>query len=174
MKFIITGRKLEVTPAIKNRVESKLGKLSKFFSDDTEVHVTLRTSKGRHIVEVTIPANGFLLRAEEISDDLYYSIDHVVSTLERQIRKNKTRLQKRLRSEGFAEVDGFFGALEEEDALEIVKVKEIDLKPMSPDEAILQMNLLNHTFFVFRDAETEKICVVYKRNDGQYGLIEPK
>lgn len=174
MKFIITGRKLEVTPGIKSRIENKLGKLSKFFSDDTEVHVTLRTSKDRHIVEVTIPANGVLLRAEEVSDDLYYSIDHVVSTLERQIRKNKTRLQKRLRSEGFTEAVEFFGASEEEDSLDVVKVKEIDVKPMSPDEAILQMNLLGHTFFVFRDAQSEKICVVYKRNDGHYGMIEPK
>jgi len=177
MKFIITGRKIDVTDGLRNRVHKKLGKLEKFFDEDTEVHVTLTVEKERHIVEVTIPFNGMILRAEEISQDMYNAIDRIVDTLERQIRKNKTRLEKKLRENAFVETvntDSEPMNVEEEKEFKVVKTKRFAVKPMHIEEAILQMNLLGHQFFVFSNAETDEVNVVYKRKDGNYGLIEPE
>jgi len=177
MKFIISGKKIEITDGLRDRVYKKLGKLDKFFDEDTEVYVTMGVEKDRHMVEVTIPFNGMLLRAEEVSHDMYNSIDRIVDTLERQIRKNKTRLEKKLRENAFVEtVDSDVSNMqvEEEKNFNIVKTKRFAIKPMNVEEAILQMNLLGHQFFVFSNAETDEVNVVYKRKDGNYGLIEPE
>jgi len=175
MKFIITGRNIDVTQGLKERITKKLGKLDKFFNQDTETHVTLSVQKNRHIVEVTIPFNGVVIRAEEASSDMYTSIDKVVDIVERQIRRYKTRLEKRLR-EGAFKAENFTipDAIEEEKEFNLVKIKKFAIKPMPVEEAILQMNLLGHEFFVFINSETSKTNVVYKRKDGAYGLIEPE
>ncbi len=180
MNFIITGRKIEVTDGLRERIYKKLGKLEKFFNEDTEVHVTMKVIKDQHIVEVTIPYGGIIFRAEESGYDMYSSIDRIVSILERQIRKNKTRLEKRLKEGAFAFDPLTNGAkskapdVDEEVDFKVVRTKRFAIKPMNIEEAILQMNLLGHQFFVFSDAETEEVNVVYKRKDGNYGLIEPE
>ena len=174
MKFIIAAKKLEITPAIRERIEKKIGKLDKYFHSDVEAHVTVKTHKERQIVEVTIHCGGLLLRAEEESNDLYHSIDRVVDVLERQIRKHKTRLAKRLHSEPILAAPYSGETVDEEEIFEVVKVKTIDMKPMTSEEAILQMNLLGHAFFVFADADSGKFSVIYKRQEGGYGLIGQK
>ena len=176
MKFLITGRKIDVTDGLRDRVYKRLGKLERFFNEGTEVHVTLEVQKERQIVEVTIPYNGMIFRAEESNTDMYVSIDKVIDTLERQIRKNKTRLEKKLKENAFAveTVNNGIPHHDEEGDFDIVKTKKFAIKPMDLEEAILQMNLLGHQFFVFSDAETRDVNVVYKRKDGNYGLIEPE
>jgi putative sigma-54 modulation protein len=174
MKFIVVGRNLEVTDALKTRVIKKLGKVEKFFNPDTEAHVTMSLQKNRQILEVTIPFNGIVLRAEEKSDDMYAAIDRVVDVLERQIMRNKTRLGKRIRedyftSESYRPEDDIT-----EEEFHIVRSKKFAMKPMVVEEAILQMNLLGHEFFVFMNGDTKKVNVVYRRKDGNYGLIEPE
>ncbi|MBC7765073.1 MAG: ribosome-associated translation inhibitor RaiA [Hyphomonadaceae bacterium] len=172
MKFIIKGRKIEITDGLKERIETKIGKMKKFFDAGTEVYVTLKVEKDRHEVEVTIPFQGIILRAEEISNDMYHSIDRVVDALERQVRKYKTKLGKKIKEGAFKEYEQpQFDAVLEEDEFEVVRTKSVVLKPMTPEEAILQMNLLGHAFYVFTNAENERMNVVYKRKDGRYGLI---
>lgn len=177
MNFIVSGKNLEITDALRSTIIKKLGKLNKFFSDDTDAYVTMSVEKNRHIVEVTIPFNGVVLRAEEASEAMYASIDKVIDVLERQVRKNKTRLKKKL-YEGVIKEEYFTGtasqADEEEHSYNLVRSKKFDLKPMMLDEAILQMNLLGHEFFVFTNGDTNQVNVVYKRKDGNYGLIEPE
>ena len=177
MKFIVSGKNIEVTDALKDRVSKKLGKLDKFFNPDTEAHVTMSVEKNRKIVEVTIIYNGIVFRAEVSNDDMYASIDKAADILERQIRKNKTRLAKRLHENAFkteglnvAQNDG----IEEEEEFKVVRSKRFAIKPMAVEEAILQMNLLGHEFFVFTNADTKEVNVVYRRKDGNYGLIEPE
>ncbi|WHH57526.1 ribosome-associated translation inhibitor RaiA [Petroclostridium sp. X23] len=180
MKFIITGRKIDVTDGLRDRINKKLGKLDKFFDEDTEVHVTLEVEKDRQMVEVTVPYKGIIFRAEEVNHDMYASIDKVVDHLERQIRKNKTRLEKRFKDDAFIieTVNGGmpndYKPVEEEKEFNVVKTKRFAIKPMDTEEAILQMNLLGHQFFVFFNADTDEVNVVYKRKDGDYGLIEPE
>lgn len=174
MKFIISGKSFDVSEALKDRVIKKLGKLDKFFNVDTEAHVTMSVQKNRHILEVTIPYNGITFRAEVASEDMYSSIDKAGEILERQIRKNRTRLEKRLRTGAF-KPENFrtdISVVEETD-FDLVRTKRFTLKPMPVEEAILQMNLLGHEFFVFLNAETNDMNVVYRRKDGDYGLIEP-
>jgi putative sigma-54 modulation protein len=175
MKFIVSGKNFDVTESLKDRAVKKLGKLKKFFNEDTEVHVTMSVEKNRHIVEVTIPFNGIVIRAEVVNDDMYASFDKVIDILERQIRRNKTRIEKKIH-EGVPLPDYFKGNAEEEEEEEfkVVRSKRFAIKPMTVDEAILQMNLLGHEFFVFSNADTNKANVVYKRKDGNYGLIEPE
>lgn len=175
MKFRLSGKNIEVTEALKNTVIKKLGRLEKFFRPETEVLVTLSVQKNRQIVEVTIPFNGVVLRAEESNGDMYKSIDKVVDVLERQIRRNKTRLSKKLHEDAFEPVNFFINEdIQEEEDFNVVRSKRFAIKPMSIEEAILQMNLLGHQFFVFSNAETTEVNVVYKRKDGNYGLIEPE
>lgn len=180
--FNIRGKNVEITPNLREYVEKRVGKIAKYFDRMEEISVLLSVEKDRHIVEVTaeIP-HGFVLRGEEATGDMYTSIDLVVEKLERQIRKQKTKLERRFRGGGFkselfeeqktaqAQIDQ-----REDDGGEypVVKTKRFVVKPMDVQEAIMQMNLLNHSFFVFRDAQTEDFCVVYKRNDGAYGLLE--
>ncbi|MGE5614591.1 MAG: ribosome hibernation-promoting factor, HPF/YfiA family [Bacillota bacterium] len=175
MKFIFSGKNFDVTDSLKTRVAKKLGKLEKFFSSQTEAHVRMSVQRNKPILEVTIPADGVILRAEVSSDDMYSCIDKAEDILERQIRKHKTRLEKRLHTGVFK--PEYFNKdidVEEETDFKVVKTKRFDVKPMPVEEAILQMNLLGHEFFVFSNAETNRVNVVYKRRDGNYGLIEPE
>jgi putative sigma-54 modulation protein len=177
MKYNIRGDKLEVTSAINNYVESKLDRLNKYFKeDDILANVLLRVRGASQIIEVTIPTDKFILRGEEEDKDLYAAIDLVTDKLERQIRKNKTRLNKQNLDNKYKEFN-FDYEVESDETEEdevIVKRKNIEMKPMDEEEAILQMNLLGHEFFVYQDMHTNKVCILYKRKDGNYGLIETK
>ena len=172
MKIIISGKNMEITSALKNVVEKKLQKLDRYFNPELIMHATLSVTKNRHIIEVTIPFGGAFLRGEESTDDMYASVDAVVDKIERQIRKQKTRLsRKHGGSVRFGEIDA---KPIEEDEGQLVKVKKFGVKPMNSEEAILQMDLLGHNFFVYQDADSSRVNVVYKRKDGDYGLLEPE
>ena len=174
MKLTVRGNKLEVTDSIRNYVEEKLGKLDKYFeeADEINANVLFRIQGKNQIVEVTVPIKKYILRAEEANEDLYDSIDLVVEKLERQIRKNKTRIKERKVKD--IPVINFEAIIEEEPKTTIVKRKSVEMKPMDEEEAVLQMELLGHEFFVFQDIDTDSISVLYKRKDGNYGIIETK
>ena len=176
MQLNFAGKNVEVTQALRDVTEKKLGKLEKYFQRDIVGNVTFSTEKNRKIIEVTINLPGTILRAEESSDDMYASIDKTVDILERQIRKYKTRLQKRYQNNETIRFENVVPLTNGDNSQKpsLVKKKKFNLKPMSSEEAILQMELLRHNFFVFQDAETEDVSVVYKRKDGNYGLIEPE
>ena len=175
MKFIIHGRKVEVTDSIRKYIEEKIGRLDKYLEspDDVTATVVCKIRGKEQIVEVTIPLKKVLLRSEESHDDLYAAIDIASDKLERQIRKNKTRMNRKYKDEGIGVV---FENVEDTNDEErtIVKRKEIEMKPMSEDEAILQMELLGHEFFVFKNIESNEVDVLYRRKDGDYGIIETK
>ncbi|ACL74755.1 ribosome hibernation-promoting factor, HPF/YfiA family [Ruminiclostridium cellulolyticum] len=175
MNIIISGKNIEITEALREKVTKKVKKLEKFFNSDTEVHVTLSVQRVSQIVEITIPFNGVTLRAEDQNEDMYTSIDRVIDLIERQIRKNKTRLERRLHDHDF-KVDNskFTYDVQEETEFKVVRSKRFAVKPMDVEEAILQMNLLGHEFFMFYNADSRQVNVVYKRKDGNYGLIEPE
>lgn len=174
MRVTVIGKNIDITPALKEMVEKKLSKVERYFESEVQARVTLTVQRNRQIVEVTIPFNGVILRCEESTDDMYKSIDLVEVKLERQIRKQRTKLQRRSNeSLRFNEIKAL-GHHDEEDDGEIVRVKKFNIKPMSADEAILQMELVQHNFFVFKDADTNNVNVVYKRKDGNYGLLEPE
>ncbi len=168
---MLTGRKLDISAGMRSYAEKKLIKLDKFFDDAAEAQLTLSVEKDRQTAELTIFYGAFVYRAEDTTEDMYASIDRAIDLIERQIRKNKTRLEKQLRTGAF-DAQGDMSAEPEEKEFKIVRSKKHALKPMSPEEAILQMNLLRHEFFVFHNDETDKIDIVYKRKDGNYGLIE--
>jgi len=179
MIYNIRGQHVEVTAALKDYAEKKLSRLEKYFdpSITSEVNATLSVTKGQHIVEVTIPISGMFLRAEERSTDMYASIDLVVDKLERQIRKHKTKLNRKIRQSGGSKEilqpqSSAVSVLDEEEEFELVRTKRFTFKPMDVEEAILQMNMLGHSFFVFSNADSKSVNVVYKRSDGKYGLIE--
>ena len=175
MKMNFTARQMKVYEAVKETAEKKLAKFDKFFDEGAEMDVTFSMPKNLEKVEITIYSNGMMFRAEEAAETFATAIDRAGEALERQIRKNKTRLQKRIKDEGYAIVDEQYPYLDEEEILlEDVKVKTFFFKPMSLEEAILQMNLLGHDFYVFKDAENNETCVVYKRKAGGYGLIVPE
>ena len=174
MNVQVRGRNVEVTSALKGYVEKRVGKIEKYLDNIREAQVTLTVEKGFHRVEVTIPVNGMILRGEETTQDMYASIDLVVEKLGKQIQKYKGRLLNR---SGRAVADEAQAADEQvhgDDGPLVVRTKRFAIKPMAIDEAILQMNLLGHNFFVFSNAETEQVNVLYKRKDGNYGLIEPE
>ena len=173
MKVTVIAKNIELTNALREVVEKKVNKLEKYFEPTVEARVTLSVQKNRHIIEVTIPFNGVILRCEESTEDMYKSIDLVEDKLERQIRKQKTKLSRKHNgSLRFAEINTT-DYKDEEDG-KLVKVKKFGVKPMNSEEAILQMDLLGHNFFVFQDADSNKVNVVYKRKDGDYGLLEPE
>ena len=175
MKTKIISRKMELTPAIEAYALKKISKLDKFFSEDASATITLSAQKDKHRAEITVFYGGMVYRAEILSEDLYNSIDRAVELMERQIRKQKTKLEKRLKTGAFKGIDVSSDAdVEEEKEFKIVKTKVYENKPMSPDEAILQMNMLGHSFYIFSDAATGDVNVVYKRKDGNYGLIDLK
>ena len=175
MKYNIRGDKMIVTDAINSYVEGKLGKLDKYFrNDEIRANVLLKVrGANRQIIEVTIPTEKFILRCEEENNDLYAAVDLCVDKLERQIRKNKTKLKRHVTREKNLDINFEFELEENEDKDEaIVKRKKIDTKPMDEEEAILEMELLGHDFFVFKNTNTESVCVIYKRKSGDYGIIE--
>ncbi|WP_167628812.1 ribosome hibernation-promoting factor, HPF/YfiA family [Listeria valentina] len=181
LKYNIRGENIEVTDAIRSYVEKKIDKLERYFTEtpDANVHVNLKVYSDKNAkVEVTIPLPNLVLRAEETSGDLYASIDLIADKLERQIRKHKTKVNRKFRDKGavqdfFASADTSIESGEESDNdLEIVRTKQFDLKPMDSEEAVLQMNMLGHDFYVYTDAESDETNIVYRRKDGKYGLIE--
>ncbi|MGB9805075.1 MAG: ribosome hibernation-promoting factor, HPF/YfiA family [Desulfofundulus sp.] len=174
MKVQVRGRNVEVTNALKEYVEKRLGKLEKYLDLIEEAQVTLTVEKDSHRVEVTIPINGIILRGEESTGDMYASIDLVVEKLEKQIERYKGKLFRRLGRQNLEVKAGDNNKKEEEEGPRVVRTKRFAMKPMSVDEAVMQMNLLGHSFFVFSNADTEKVNVVYRRRDGNYGLIEPE
>ena len=174
MEIVIRGDKLAVTDAMKDYIEEKLGKLDKYLEDSDSIRATVVAKVRNHsqMVEVTIPLKSFILRSEEVQDDVYAAIDKAVDKLERQIRKNKTKIMSR-QAKAY---DFVFAAIpemdEDEDQEKVIKHKKIEVKPMDEEEAIIQMELLNHQFYMYKDSETNKPAVVYKRKDGGYGVIE--
>ena len=174
MKFIISGKNIDVTEGLKTAVNEKIGKLERYFTPETEIHVTLSVEKDRQKIEVTIPMKGNIIRAEQVSNDMYVSIDLVEEIIERQLRKYKNKLvDKKQSATNFNKT-----FVEEEQAddneINITRTKKFAIKPMDPEEACVQMELLGHNFFVFRNAQTEEVNVVYKRKTNTYGLIEPE
>ena len=174
MRFIITGRNIDVTEGLKSAVEEKLGKLDRFFAPETEVNVTLSVEKERQKIEVTIPVKGNIIRSEQVSSDMYVSIDLVEEVIERQLKKYKNKIvSKQQNAAAFAQefVDKDY---DDEDDVKIIRTKRFGIKPMDPEEACVQMELLGHNFYVFFNSETEEVNVVYKRKVNTYGLIEPE
>ncbi|HHY81493.1 MAG TPA: ribosome-associated translation inhibitor RaiA [Clostridiales bacterium] len=178
MNIKISGKNVEITDALRRQVNKKVGKLERYFVPGTEAQVTLSVEKNRHIVEVTIPFNGILIRAEESTDDMYASIDKVLDKLEHQIHKYRTKLERSFKSGAFKDERLLFSDEvyqdDSQEELKIVKTKRFAIKPMAVEEALMQMDLLGHSFFVFTNADTDEVNVVYKRRDGKYGLIEPE
>ena len=173
MKHNFVLKKFTLTPKDQEQIEKRLERLNKFFGEDTEATIKLSSEKNREKIEITIFENGFFYRAEEADEKVQCALDRAVDVIERQLRKNKTKLQKRLKKDAFIpEIDYTFE--DDEEDLAITRVKAFPYKPMSPEEAILQMNLLDHKFFVFVDVDTQKVCVAYKRHDNEYGLIVPE
>ena len=174
MRFIITGRNIDRTEGLKSAVEEKLGKLDRFFAPETEVNVTLSVEKERQKIEVTIPVKGNIIRSEQVSSDMYVSIDLVEEVIERQLKKYKNKIvSKQQNAAAFAQefVDKDY---DDEDDVKIIRTKRFGIKPMDPEEACVQMELLGHNFYVFFNSETEEVNVVYKRKGNTYGLIEPE
>ena len=179
MKFVFTDKKVNIPNYIHNYAEKKVGKLDRYFKEDATAAITFSIEKDRNQVEVTIRSSGTIFRVSESSSDMRASIDAAVASLERQFRKNKSRLEKRLRQGAFertvdeAEVASFVPDGPEEGEYKIVRTKTFPIKPMTQEEAILQMNLLGHSFFAFKNEDADgSFAVVYRRNDGDYGIIE--
>ena len=172
MRYKITGRNINVTPGLKAAVEEKIGKLERYFNQDTEVNITLTVEKDRQKIEVTIPVKGNIIRAEESSNDMYVSIDLVEEVIERQLRKYKNKLVARQQGGGNFQKE-FLEKEADDQEVNIIRTKKFDIKPMYPEDACIQMELLGHNFFAFVNAETDDICVVYKRKGGTYGIMEP-
>lgn len=176
MKFTFTEKRMDSSEELRAYSMRKIGKLDRFFKNEADAYVTFSVERGRFLAEITIRSNGLFYRASELTNDMYASVDSGVAAIERQIRRNKTRLEKKLR-EGALEAEhipAYVSAAEEEekDEFKIVRSKRFSIKPMSPEEAILQMNLLDHEFFVFRNMEeNDAFSIVYKRKQGGYGLI---
>lgn len=173
MKMNFTARQMKVFDIVKEMAEKKLAKFDRFFPDDAEMDITFSKGNNLERVEITIRSEGMMFRAEEVADTFAIAIDNATEALERQIRKNKTRLLKRVREEGFRIAEEDVPDVEEE-VMFNVRTKSFFFKPMSVEEAILQMEMLGHTFFVFKDAQNLETCVVYKRKHGGYGLIVPE
>lgn len=173
MKVTITGKNITLTDALKNAIESKFSKFEKYFKHEIEMNVTLEVIKNRQIMESMMTVGGINIRAEDVSDDMYASLDGVVDKLSAQITKYKTKLEKKNKFNETIRFEQIPDYEEENEEIEIVKTKRFPIKPMSAEEAVLQMELLGHNFFVFTNANTDEFSVVYKRKRGQYGLIEP-
>ena len=174
MEFNILGKNIEVTDGIREHVEDKLGKLEKYFAPETRVNVTLSVEKDRHKIEVTIPVKGNIIRSEQVSNDLYVSIDLVEEVIERQLKKYKNKIVSKERNAGAFRQEYIEKDFADDDEIKIIREKKFDIKPMYPEDACVQMELLGHSFFVFNNTETDQINVVYKRKGNTYGLIEPE
>jgi ribosome hibernation promoting factor len=174
MKVNIYGKNMQLTEALKEATIKKVERLDKFFQTDVEAKVVLSIERKNQKVEVTIPFNGRIARVEESSDDMYNSIDEAVESLEQQLRKYKTKLQDKNHSSESIKFENFESLVDDENDFKVVKTKKFAIKPMNIEEAVLQMDLLKHNFFVFLNADSEEVNVVYKRKDSNYGLIEPE
>jgi len=176
MKFTITEKKVQITEELREFAEKKIGKLDRFFKTESEAFITFSVERGRYIAEVTVKNNGMFYRVTETTGDMKASIDSAVASIERQIRKNKTKLEKRLRDGAFEREfvpEVKHDVSDDEEDFKIVRTKSYPVKPMTPEEAVLQMNLLNHEFFVFRNQNNlDAYSIVYRRKKGDYGLIE--
>lgn len=174
MRFKITGKNIEVTDGLKQAIEEKIGKLDKYFSTEITANVTLSVEKDRQKIEVTIPVKGSIIRAEEVSNDMYVSIDLVEEIIERQLRRYKTRIVNSKQAGADFSAQYIEKEYDDEPEIKIVRSKKFGIKPMDPEEACIQMELLGHSFYVFSNSETDEVNVVYKRKNGTYGLIEPE
>ncbi len=176
MNYIISGKNIDVTDGLREAIYDKLGRLEKFFSEDTNVQVTFSVEKERQKIEVTIPMKGHIIRAEQVSDDMYVSIDMVVEIIERQVTRYKKKIIDKEQDAAYFN-DRFLedeSEVADEDEIKIIRSKRFAVKPMYPEDACIQMELLGHNFYVFRNAETDEVNVVYKRKGSTYGLIEPE
>ena len=173
MRYTITGKNIEVTEGLRQAVYDKIGKLERYFNKDTEVHVTLSVEKDRQKIEVTIPVKGSIIRSEQASNDMYVSIDLVEEIIERQLKRYKTKLIDQQQS-AVSFTKEYMEEEAEEETIDIVRTKRFAVKPMDPEEACIQMELLGHNFYVFRNSDTDEVNVVYKRKGNTYGLIEPE
>ncbi len=174
MKFTISGKNIEVTDGLRSAVTEKLGKLERYFTPDTDILVTLSVEKERQKIEVTIPVKGNIIRSEQVSNDMYVSIDLVEEVIERQLRKYKTKIVEKHQEGGNFKKEFLEKEAEPLEDVKIIRTKHFGIKPMYPEDACIQMELLGHNFFVFCNAETEEVNVVYKRKGNTYGLIEPE
>ena len=175
MKFTIVGKNIDVTPGLRTAIEEKIGKLEKYFTPDTNANVTLSVDKERHKIEVTIPIKHKIIRAEQVSNDMYVSIDLVEEVIERQLKKYKSKLVDKQQAEGsFFKKEYIEADYMDDEEIRIERMKKFDPKPMYAEDACVQMELLGHNFFVFVNAETDQVNVVYKRKGNTYGLIEPE
>ena len=173
MKFIFTERKVNISDELRAYAEKKLSKLDRYFQNEAVANITVGKERGKECLEVTVKYEGMLFRATEKCDDLHQAIDSVQATIDRQIRKNKTRLERRFREGAIRfDVEPDIDDIEEEKEFNVIRAKKFPVKPMATEEAILQMNLLGHMFFVFRNMDNDAFSVVYRRNNGGYGLIE--
>ena len=173
MNFIISGKNLTVSDSLRTAIEDKLSKLNRYFTPDTEVQVTLSVEKERQKIEVTIPVKGGIIRSEQVSNDMYVSIDLVEEVIERQLRKYKNKIVDKKQAGGNFQQAFVDREYEEDEQIRIIRSKKFDVKPMYPEDACVQMELLGHSFYVFNNAETDQVNVVYKRKGNTYGLIEP-
>ena len=174
MRYIITGRNIEVTEGLKSAVYEKIGKLEKYFTADTEIHVTFSVEKERQTIEVTIPVKGNIIRSEQVSSDMYVSIDLVEEVIERQLKKYKNKLTGKKQAKESFTSEYMDNDYDEDDTIKIIRTKKFGIKPMDPEEACIQMELLGHNFYVFSNSQTDEVNVVYKRKGNTYGLIEPE
>lgn len=174
MRITISGRNIELTDGLKAAVEEKISKLEKYFTPETEVYVTLSVEKERQKIEVTIPVKGNIIRSEQVSNDMYVSIDLVEEIIERQLKKYKNKIIAKQQNTSYFRKEFVEKEIDSDDEIRIIRSKKFDMKPMYPEDACVQMELLGHDFFVFVNAETDDVNVVYKRKGSTYGLIEPE
>ena len=174
MRITISGRNIELTDGLKAAVEEKISKLEKYFTPETEVYVTLSVEKERQKIEVTIPVKGNIIRSEQVSNDMYVSIDLVEEIIERQLKKYKNKIIAKQQNTSYFRKEFVEKEIDSDDEIRIIRTKKFDMKPMYPEDACVQMELLGHDFFVFVNAETDTVNVVYKRKGSTYGLIEPE
>ena len=174
MRYIITGRNIDVTEGLRAAVQEKIGKLERYFTQDTEVHVTLSVEKERQKIEVTIPVKGNIIRSEQVSSDMYVSIDLVEEIIERQLKKYKNKIVDRKQAGENFTPEYIDKDYDEDDSIQIIRTKKFGIKPMDAEEACIQMELLGHNFYVFNNSDTGEVNVVYKRKGNTYGLIEPE
>ena len=174
MNITISGKNLEVTDGLRAAINDKLSKLERYFTPETEIIVTLSVEKERQKIEVTIPVKGSIIRSEQVSNDMYVSIDLVEEVIERQLRKYKNKIVDKQQAGGNFQKAYIENEYMENEEIQIIRTKKFDIKPMYPEDACVQMELLGHNFFVFCNAETDEVNVVYKRKGNTYGLIEPE
>ncbi len=174
MRITISGKNIDITDGLRTAVEEKLSKLERYFTPQTDIVVTLSVEKERQKIEVTIPVKGNIIRSEQVSNDMYVSIDLVEEVIERQLKKYKNKIVEKQQAAGSFQQEFIEKEVEDDEEIKIIRTKRFGMKPMYPEDACIQMELLGHNFFVFQNAETEEVNVVYKRKGNTYGLIEPE